>query len=124
MGSRVNISTKVRLVKELMFHISTYGCESWTLTTASCNEINVFEMWCWRRMLRITWDMQKTNASVLQEVGVKTRLLGLINSQTLYLGHIARRQGNCLKKVIMQSKIEGARGPGLWLGILLQSFID
>ena len=109
----ITISTKVRLVKALIFPISTYGCESWTLTTASCNKINAFEMWCWRRMLRITWVMKRTNVSVLQEVGVKTRLLGHINSQTLsYFGHIARRQGNCLEKVIMQGKIEGARGPG------------
>ena len=106
-------TTKVRLVQALIFPIATYACETWTLTSASCKKINAFEMWCWRRMLRITWIMKRTNNSVLQEVNVKNRLLGIINSHTLsYFGHVARRQDVCLEKSLMQGKIEGGRRPG------------
>ena len=102
-------ATKIRLVRALVFPIATYGCESWTLSKADCNKIDAFEMWCWRRMLRIPW----TNVSVLQEIGQESRLLSQINRQALsYFGHIARRQGTCLEKSILQGKIEGSRRPG------------
>ena len=106
-------TTKIRLVKALVFPIATYGCESWTMTSSNTDKINAFELWCWRRMLRINWTMKRTNRSVLREVGSKMSLLAQINSQTLsYFGHIARRSGPCLEKVVMQGKIEGARKRG------------
>jgi len=83
-----------------------------TLTKADQSKINAFELWCWRRMLRIPWTAKRTNASILHETGQK-RLPGLINRQALgYFGHVARRQGNCLEKVLLQGKIEGRRRPG------------
>ena len=104
----VTIATKTRLVQALVFPIATYACESWSLNKADYNRISAFELWCWRKMLKIPWTAKRSNDSVLQEVGVKNRLLSFINSQALL--HIARRQNNrdCLEKV-MQGKIEGSR---------------
>ena len=106
-------ATKTRLVSALIFPIATYGCETWTLTKSDRKRINSFELWCWRRMLRISWIMKRTNDSVLQEVQPKTRLLCLIQSQMLsFFGHVSRRDGDCLEKVIMQGRVEGSRKPG------------
>lgn len=106
-------TTKKHLVSALIFPIATYGCESWTLTKADRGRISSFEMWCWRRMLRISWTMKRTNDSVLEEVQPKKRLLSLVHSQMLsYFGHIARREGDSLEKVIMQGRVEGNRKPG------------
>ena len=104
--------TKIHLVQALLFPIATYASESWTLTKADCKKINSFELWCWRKMLKITWVMKRSNKSILQEIGVKKRLLGKISAQTLaYFGHIARRHDS-LEKIILQGKIEGSRRPG------------
>ena len=93
---------KVRLVQALVFSIAQYAAETWTLYKADRNRIAAFEMWCWRCMLRIPWSMRRTNASILEEIGVSRRLLHTINIQMLsYFGHIARRKGNNLEKVIM-----------------------
>ena len=101
------------LVSALIFPIATYGCESWTLTKADQSRITSFEMWCWRRMLRISWYMKRSNISVLEEIQPKRRLLSHVQSQMMkYFGHIARRGGNSLEKVIMQGCVEGRRKPG------------
>ena len=106
-------NTKTRLVRTLVFPIATYGCETWSLTKDDCSRINAFELWCWRRMLRIPWTARRTNESVLQDIGTGPRLLDKINQLALsYFGHIARRQGDCIEKVILQGKIEGSRRPG------------
>ena len=106
-------ATKKRLVSGLIFPIATYGCESWTLTKADQSRITSFEMWCWRRMLRISWFMERSNISVLEEIQPKRRLLSQVQSQMMkYFGHIARRGGDSLKKVIMQGCVEGRRKPG------------
>ena len=87
-------ATKKRLVSGLIFPIATYGCESWTLTKADQSRITSFEMWCWRRMLRISWFMKRSNISVLEEIQPKRRLLSHVQSQMMkYFGHIARRGG-------------------------------
>ena len=93
-------ATKKRLV---YFPIATYGCESWTLIKADQSRITSFEMWCWQRMLRISWYMKRSNISILEEIQPKRRLLSHVQSQMMkYFGHIARRGGNSLEKVIMQ----------------------
>ena len=95
------------------FPIATYGCESWTLTKADQSRITSFEMWCWRRMLRISWYMKRSNISVLEEIQPKRPLLSHVQSQMMkYFGHIARRGGNSLEKVIMQGCVEEKRKPG------------
>ena len=104
---------KKRLVSALIFPIATYGCESWTLTKADQSRITTFEMWCWRRMLRISWFMKRSNISVLEEIQPKRRLLSYVQSQMMkYFGHIARRGGDSLEKVIIQGCVEGRRKPG------------
>ena len=109
----VTKATKVRLVKALVFPIASHSCETWTLTKADCRKIDAFEMWCWRRMLRITWTMKRTNISILEEIGTKKCLLDFINSQALsYFGHVARSDTNSLEKTVMQGLIEGSRRPG------------
>ena len=106
-------TTKVRLVQALVFPIALYASETWTLNKADCNRIAAFEMWCWRRTLRIPWTKRRTSASILEEIGVSKRLLHTINIQMLsYFGHIARRKGNNLENVIMQCIIEGKRRKG------------
>ena len=106
-------ATKKRLVSALIFPIATYRCESWTLTKADQSRITSFEMWCWRRMLRISWFMKRSNISVLEEIQPKRRLLSYVQSQMMkYFGHIARRGGDSLEKVIMQGCVEGRRKPG------------
>ena len=107
-------TTKARLVQALVFPIASYASETWTLNKADRNRIAAFEMWCWRRMLRIPWTKRRTNASILlEEIDVSKRLLHTINSQMLsYFGHIVRRNGNNLEKVIMQGMIEGKRMKG------------
>ena len=104
-------TTKVRLVQALVIPIALHASETWTLNKADRNRIAAFEMWCWRCMLHIPWTKRKTNASILEEIGVSERLLHNINIQMLsYYAHIARRKGN--KKVIMQGMIEGKRRKG------------
>ena len=105
-------ATKTKLVQTLIFPTVTYECESWTINKADQDIINAFEIWCWRRMLRVPWTAKRTNLSILEEIGTK-RLLDKVNQHTLsYFGHIARRQGECLEKVVLQGKIEGTRRPG------------
>ena len=109
-GITIARTTKVRLVHALVFPIALYASETWTLNKADRNRIAAFEMWCWRRMLRIPWTMKRTNASILEEIGVSKWLLHTINIQMLsYFGHIARRKGNNLEKVTMQGMNEGKR---------------
>ena len=113
-GRGITRTIKVRLVQALTFPIALYASETWTLNKADRNRIVAFEMWCWRRMLRIPWTMRRTSASILEEIGVSKRLLHTINIQMLsYFDHIARRKGNNLEKVIMQGMIEGKDDLGL-----------
>ncbi len=89
------------------------GLKHGLLTKADCCKIQAFELWCWRRMVRIPWTAKRTNASILQEIRHGSRLLSLIDRQALsYFGHITRRQGNCLEKTILQGKIGGSHRPG------------
>ena len=106
-------TTKVRLVQAFVFPIALYASETWTLNKADRIRIASFEMWRWRRMLLIPWTMRRTNASILEEIGVSKWLLHTINIQMLsYFGHIARHKGNNLEKVIMQGMVEGKRRKG------------
>ncbi|XP_077978897.1 uncharacterized protein LOC144434317 [Glandiceps talaboti] len=108
----VTKATKIKLVQTLIFPIATYASESWTITNTVQNKINAFELWCWRKTLRIPWTAKRSNSSILQDIGQKQRLLDRVNQLTLsYFDHVARRQGNCLEKVILQGKIEGSRRP-------------
>ena len=101
------------LVKTFVFPVVMYGCESWSLTAESKRKINSFEMWCWRRMLRISWMDYRTNNSIVAELALTSTLLQRVNEQCLrYFGHICRRDGENLEKVILQGRVPGKRRRG------------
>ena len=88
----ITLSTKVHLVKAMVFPVVMYGCESWTLTKAECQRIDAFELWCWRRLLRAPWPARRSNQSILKEISPGCSLEGLMLKLKLqYFGHLMRR---------------------------------
>src|SRR5574337_680384 len=88
----ITLSTKVRLVKAMVFPVVMYGCESWTVKKAERRKIDVFELWCWRRLLRVPWTARRSNQSILKEINLEYSLGGLMLKLKLqYLGHQMRR---------------------------------
>ena len=88
----VTLSTKVRLVKAMVFPVIMYGCESWTIKKAECRRINAFELWCWRRLLRVPWTARRSNQSILKEISPGYSLEGLmLKLKFQYFGHLLRR---------------------------------
>lgn len=110
----LSLPTKIRLLRCYVFPVLLYGVESWTLTEASCTKIESFEMWLYRRILRIPWTDHITNLRVLERMGKDKELLLLIKTRKLeYLGHIMRNsQRYELLQLILQGKVEGRRRPG------------
>ena len=85
----ITLSTKVRLVKAMVFLVVVYGCESWTIRNAECQRIDAFELWCWRRLLRVIWTARRSNQSVLKEISPEYSLEGLMLKLKLqYFGHL------------------------------------
>ena len=81
--------TKVRLVKAMVFPVVMYGCESWTIKKAECQRIDAFELWCWRRLLRVPWTARRSNQSILKKINPKYSLEGLmLNLKLQYFGHL------------------------------------
>ena len=106
----ITLSTKVRLVK--VFPVVMYGCESWTIKKAECPRIYAFELWCWRRLLRVPWTARRSNQSILKEVSPQCSLEGLMLKLKLqYFGHLMQR-ADSLEKTLMLGKIEGRRKRG------------
>ena len=106
------LPTKVHLVKALVFPVVIYGCESWTIKKAECRRIDAFELWCWRRLLRIPWTARRPNQSILKEIGPECSLEGLMLKVKLqYFGHLMGRTDS-LQKILMLGKIEGRRRRG------------
>ena len=88
----ITLSTKVRLVKAVVFPVVMYGCESWTIMKAQCRRIDAFELWCWRRLLRVPWTARRCNQSILKEISPGCSLEGLMLKLKLqYFGHLMRR---------------------------------
>ena len=105
----VTLPTKVRLVKAMVFPVVTYGCENWTTKKAECQRIDAFELWCWRRLLRIPWMARRSNQSILKEISPGHSLEGLMLKLKLqYFGHLMCRVDS-LEKTLMLGKIEGGR---------------
>ena len=105
----ITLPTKVCLVKAMVFPVVMYGSESWTIKKTECWKIDVFELWCWRRLLRIPWTARRSNQSILKEIGPEYLLEGLMLKLTLqYFGHLMWRT-NSLEKTLMLGKIEGRR---------------
>ena len=104
--------TKVHLVKAMVFPVVMYGCESWTIKKAEHQRIYSFELWCWRRLLRVSWTARRSNQSILREISPKYSLEGLMLKLKLpYLGHLMWR-ANSLEKTLLRGKIEGRRRRG------------
>ena len=104
--------TKVHLVKGMVFPMVMYGCESWTIKKAECQRIDAFELWCWRRVLRIPWTARRFNQSILKEVSPGCYLEGLMLKLKLqYFGHLMQR-ADSFEKTLMLGKIEGRRRRG------------
>ena len=103
----IPLLTKVRVVKAFVFPVVMYGCESWTIKKAECWRINVFKLWYWRRLLRVTWTTRRSNQSILKEINPEYSLEGLMLKLKLqYFGHLMRR-ADSLEKTLMPGKIEG-----------------
>ena len=104
--------TKVRLVKAMVFPIVMYICKSWTIKKAEHRRIDAFEVWCWRRLLRVPWTARRSNQSILKEISPRCSLEGLILKLKLqYFGHLMRR-ADSFEKTLMLAKIEGGRRRG------------
>ena len=108
----ITLSTKVCLVKAMVFPVVMYVCESWTIKKAERRRIDAFEVWCWRRLLRVPWTARRSNQSILKETSPGCSLEGLMLKLKLqYFGHLMRR-ANSLEKTLMLGKIEGRRRRG------------
>ena len=105
----ITLPTKVHLVKAMVFQVVVYGCESWTVKKAECQRIDAFELWCWRRLLRVPWTARKFTQSILKEISPGCSLEGLMLKLKLqYFGHLMRR-ADSLEKTLMLGKFEGRR---------------
>ena len=108
----ITLSTKVYLVKTMVFPVVMYGCESWTTKKAECRRIDAFELWYWRRLLRVPWTARRSNQSILKEISPEYPLEGLMLKLKLqYFSHLMRR-ADSFEKTLMLGKIEGRRRRG------------
>ena len=108
----ITLPTKVCLVKAMVFPAVMYGCESWTVKKAECRRIDAFELWCWRRLLRVTWTARRSNQSILKEISPGCSLEGLMLKLKLqHFGQLLRRTDS-LEKTLMLGKTKGRRRRG------------
>ena len=108
----ITLPTKVRLVNAMVLPVVMCGCESWTVKKAECQRTDAFELWCWRRLLRIPWTARRSNQSILKEISPEYSLEGLMMKLKLqYFGHLMHRTYS-LEKTLMLGKIEGGRRRG------------
>ena len=124
----ITLPTKVCLVKATIFPVVMYGCERWTIKKADCQRIDAFELWCWRRLLRVPWTARRSNQSILKEISPKYSLERLMVKLKLQsFGHLMQRT-NSLEKTLMLGKIEGGRrrddrGWDGWMASLTQTWV-
>ena len=106
------LPTKVSLVKAMVFPVVMYGCEGWTVKKAEHRSIDAFELWCWRRLLRVPWTARRSNQSILKEISPEYSMEGLMLKLKLqYFGHL-RRKADSFEKTLILGKIEGGRRRG------------
>ena len=119
----ITLPTKVHLVKTMVFPLVTYGCESWTIKKAEHQRNDAFELWCWRRLLKVPWTARRSNQSILKEISPEYSLEGLMLKLKLhYFGHLMRT--DLLEKAMMLEKIEGRRRRGQQRMKWLDGIID
>ena len=121
----ITLPTKVRLVKAMVFPVVMYGCESWTVKKAECRKIGAFELWFWRRLLRVPWTARRSNQSILKEISLGCSLEGLLLTLKLqYFGHLECRVDS-LEKTLMLGGVGGRRRRGRqrirWLKVITDS---
>ena len=121
----ITLPAKVCLVKTMVFPVVMYACESWTIKKAECRRIDAFELWCWRRLLRVPWIAKRSNQSLLNEISPEYSLEGLmLKLKFQYFGHLMRITDS-LEKTLMLGKIEGRRRRGQqrmrWLDAITNS---
>ena len=105
----IPLSTKVCLVKAMVFPVVMYGCESWTIKKAECQKNDAFELWCWRRLLRVPWTARRSNQSILKEISPECSLEGqMLKPKLQYFGHLMQT-ADSFKKSLMLGKTEGRR---------------
>ena len=103
----ITLPTKVCLIKAMVFPVVMYGCESWTIKKTEGRRIDAFELWCWRRLLRVPWTTRRSNQSILKEISLEYSLEGLMLKLKLqYFGHVIQRTSS-LEKTLMLGRIEG-----------------
>ena len=108
----ITFSTKVLLVKAMVFPGVMYGCENWTVKKAGCKRINTFELWCWRRLMRVPWTARRSSQSILKEISPGCSLEGLLLKMKLqYFGHLMQR-ADSFEKTLMLGNTEGRRRSG------------
>ena len=108
----ITLPTKVHLVKAMVFPVVIYGCENWTIKKAEHGRIDAFELWCWRRLLKVPWTARRSNQSILKEISPGCSLEGLMLKLKLqYFGHLMQR-ADSFEKTLMLGKIEGRRRRG------------
>ena len=108
----ITLPTNVHLVKAMVFPLIMYRCESWSIKKAECRRIDAFELWCWRRLMRVPWTARRSNQSILKEISPGCSLEGLMLKLKLqYFGHLIRRTDS-FEKTLMLGKIEGRRRKG------------
>ena len=121
----ITLPTKVHLVKAMVFPVVTYGCESWTMKKAEHRRIDAFELWCWRRLLRVLCTARRSNQSILKEISPGCSLEGqMLKLKLQYFGHLMRR-ADSFEKTLIMGKIEGRRRRGQqrmrWLDDIIDS---
>ena len=108
----ITLPTKVRLVKAMVFPVVMYGCESWTIKKAERRRIDAFELWCWRRLLRVPWTARRSNQSILKEISPGCSLVGLMLKLKLQYFGLLMQRADSFEKTLMLGKIEGRRRRG------------
>ena len=105
----ITLSTKVHFIKAMVFPVVMYGCESWTIKKAEHQKYDAFELWCWRRLLRVPWTARRSNQSILKEISPGCSLEGLrLKLKLQYFGHLMQR-ADSFEKTLMLGKIEGRK---------------
>ena len=106
----ITLPTKVRLVKAMVFPVAVYGCESWTIKKAECQRIDAFELWCWRRLLRVPWTARRFNQSILKEISPGCSLEGLMLKLKLqHFGHLMQSADSLVKTLMLVGIVGGRR---------------
>ena len=120
----ITLSSKVCLIKAVVFPVVMYGCESWTVKKAESQKIDAFELWCWRRLLRVPWTARRSNRSILKEISPGCSLEGpMLKLKLQYFGHLMQR-ADSLEKTLILGKIEGRRRRGRQRMRWLDGIID